>query len=489
MKTRNLIAASALALMQAACTAPADVKQPQADTSRVTVIFTAAPDQSALKLWKGSRVPVETVNYVDTDTLNVQYVPCSVGHDTLTIPTFDGYAELWHRYAGMDERLWLLRGGDTVSLTYSADGRPAFRSLTNDANTRLYNLPWLDARALHAPSGYSLKSLLSDKEVAHINKRFAEYGGKLPQEVVELFGGAILNLDSLSQVYSGYRTDLSRRIDSLSAEGLSPRYVGWLRKQYLECGYTTDEVLRSDSLLIYPSACRALLGYRTAEMKQSTRLFDAVAGDSTLSRTARRNLLRSAILYIHNSDFWTSYPDHVIREYTDRYIALTGDSSLQVMQVEKPNVTTYGGYTYDLALLSPDGRQTNLADVLASHKGKVIYADLWASWCAPCKAEMPQAVKLREANQGRDVVFLYFAVGDSEASWRKEVKRSRTDYLAENYLVLNKDDSRFLKEIKHRLIPRHLLFDRQGRLVDANAPRPIEPEVQTAIERWLQPGE
>lgn len=477
----------AAGLLPAACASSPSAGVPEADTSKVTIVFVDAPDQSALKLLKGSRVPIETVNYVSSDTLNVQYVPRSVGNDTLTVPTFGGYTELWHRYAGMDERLWLLKGGDTVCVNYSDDGRPALRSLTNDANTRLYNLPWQDERALHAPSGYSLKCILGSSELAYIHKRFSSSRGSLPAEVIEAYGSAYLNLDSLRQVYNAYRSDLGKSIDSLTATGeLTLHYAGWLRKQFLEGEYTTDEVLRCDSLLTYPSACRALLGYRTTAMKQSTRLFDAVASDSTLSHAARRNLLRSAILYIRNSDFWTSYPERVIREYTDRYIAFTGDSSLQVMQVEKPNVATSEGYTYDLALLSLDGHQTNLADVLARHKGKVVYADLWASWCAPCKAEMPEAVKLREANREKDVVFLYIAVGDSEQPWQREARAQRTDHLAESYFVLNNDDARFLKEINHRLIPRHLLFDRQGRLVDANAPRAAEAEVQEAIERYLK---
>lgn len=465
------------------CSSPTSTNGLSSDIGKVTVIFTDAPDQSAYRLVGGSQMPEETVNYVNRDTLSVRYIPRSVGNDTLTIPTFDGYAELWHKINGGDEALWLLKGGDSVSVTYDRHGRPHLESRLSDAHTRLYNLPWEDERAVQT-KGYSLRFLVKDSRLNYIYKHLSTESRKLSAELVNQLRPAFLNIDSLSSVYQAYLNEFSHKLDSLSALGKLPEiYRKWFQKHYIEDGYELTEVLASDALLCYPSASRILRRYQAGH--KSTETFDRIVQDTTLLPKAKANLLRMAVDGIQNGDYWMPYPDATIRTYTEEYIRQTGDSSVQVKAVNKPNATSVNGYTYDLALLGTDGKTYDFADVMKGFRGKVVYVDLWASWCAPCKSGMADALKLREAYQGKDVIFLYLAVDDREPGWRKEMKACRTDHLGINYLVLNTGESAFLKEIKHRLIPRFLLFDRQGTLVDTHAPRSGSPEIRPLLEKYL----
>ncbi|MEJ7660536.1 MAG: TlpA disulfide reductase family protein [Hymenobacter sp.] len=57
----------------------------------------------------------------------------------------------------------------------------------------------------------------------------------------------------------------------------------------------------------------------------------------------------------------------------------------------------------DFTLPDASGRPV----ALRSLRGKVVYLDFWATWCAPCLAEMPASRALRQRFAGRDVVFLY----------------------------------------------------------------------------------
>lgn len=450
------------------------------DKSKVTIIFTDAPDQSKDMLIGSTVFPEETINYINSDTLNVRYIPKSIGNDTLTIPTFDGYAELWHKVNGRDKAMWLLKGGDTVSITYNEKGRPYLKSIISEDNTHLYNLPWKNEYAIHSKASYSLKFIINDATTKAIYERYHNNLKNIP----DLFANAYFNIDSLQIIYAAYIDDFQTKIDSLTTLGEEQRlYAKWHKRHYIENGWTLNDVLACDSLLRYPSGVKALYYYRNG--MKSTNLFDKVESDTSLSRIARENLLREAIIGIQNSDYWTALPDKVITEYTERYIAITGDSSAKPFVVKKPNVTEVNGYTYDLVLLGLDGKQYDFSEILSKFKGKIVYVDLWASWCAPCKAGMPAALKLREAYQGKDIIFLYLAVNDRESAWRKEVKSCKTDYLGENYMILNTDESQFLKEINHKLIPRFLIFDSNGYLVDTDAPRAGDSKINDTFSKYL----
>ena len=154
------------------------------------------------------------------------------------------------------------------------------------------------------------------------------------------------------------------------------------------------------------------------------------------------------------------------------------------MIVGKPHLEN--GYTVDLVVEAADGTRHDLADILHRLRGKVVYADLWASWCGPCCGEMPAALKLREEYAGREAAFVYLSLDEGREAWLQAADRHAVERAGGlSYRVLNAAQSRFMKEIGHRRIPHLLLFDRQGRLADDDAPRPGEAAARTAIDRLL----
>jgi thiol-disulfide isomerase/thioredoxin len=63
---------------------------------------------------------------------------------------------------------------------------------------------------------------------------------------------------------------------------------------------------------------------------------------------------------------------------------------------------TLGESEYGWKLTALDGRETTLAE----HRGKVVFVNVWATWCGPCIAEMPSIQGLYEAAQKEGVVFV-----------------------------------------------------------------------------------
>lgn len=67
----------------------------------------------------------------------------------------------------------------------------------------------------------------------------------------------------------------------------------------------------------------------------------------------------------------------------------------------------------DLSLLDSNGRKTNVSDL----KGKVIFLNFWATWCPPCKAEMPSINQLYQA-VGQDSSVVFFLI-DVDGTFEK----------------------------------------------------------------------
>ena len=76
-------------------------------------------------------------------------------------------------------------------------------------------------------------------------------------------------------------------------------------------------------------------------------------------------------------------------------------------------------YPHDLPLLTPDGRRVNLSDL----KGKVVFVNLWASWCPPCVAEMPGIHALYQKMDPAKVAFVMVSLDENPAKARALLQR------------------------------------------------------------------
>lgn len=474
----------------AACTAA-----PQADrtdTSRVTILFDDCPDQLSTRRFGSSMrsLPETTVDFVDTLLRLRHYTPPQAGRDTLTIPAWGGYAEIVHRNQCIEDNCYLIEGGDTVLFTYAATGRPQLRSLRSERNTWLYNLPEEDPRAIHRPTGYNLRTVCTYSKyrlmwwVLNGPKRKSA-----PRELLERYERCCPDLDSLQPILEAYEADFAARIDSLErAKALPPRYADHLRRCRMPHAGRDDSALGCDSLLHYPSVQRLALSSAWAIPPREV---TAARCTQLAADTAQRPLARAAALrymlerLASNDGGWHRFAPELLDTCNRLYVALTGDRSYTPeVIVGKPHLEN--GYTVDLVVEAADGTRHDLADILHRLRGKVVYTDLWASWCGPCCGEMPAALKLREEYAGREAAFVYLSLDEGREAWLRAADRHAVERAGGlSYRVLNAAQSRFMKEIGHRRIPHLLLFDRQGRLADDDAPRPGEAAARTAIDCLL----
>lgn len=134
-----------------------------------------------------------------------------------------------------------------------------------------------------------------------------------------------------------------------------------------------------------------------------------------------------------------------------------------------------------LILECMDGSRTTLDEVLTELKGKVVYVDFWATWCAPCCAEMPAAAELRARHP--EVAFVYLSMDDESKPVAEALENLKLSD-CRVYRCVNARSARFLEEHDVRLIPRFMIFDRSGRLVEENAPRPSSDSIDALIGEY-----
>jgi thiol-disulfide isomerase/thioredoxin len=136
----------------------------------------------------------------------------------------------------------------------------------------------------------------------------------------------------------------------------------------------------------------------------------------------------------------------------------------------------------DFTGITPDGKKLSLHDL----SGKVVYMDVWATWCTPCKEEFAHSRKLERQFAGNDrVAFLFISIDEDLPAWRKLLSQG---YAPEGIHINQKQDKQpdaVWEAYRISGIPRYMLIDAEGRIVQAQASRPSSGQVPALISKLL----
>ncbi len=110
-------------------------------------------------------------------------------------------------------------------------------------------------------------------------------------------------------------------------------------------------------------------------------------------------------------------------------------------------------------------------------RGTYVYVDLWASWCVPCCREVPYLQQLEKDLHGSPITFLSISLDSKEDSWKKKM----TDLNMSGNQWISKDNT-LAQTFDVRGIPRFLLFDKEGNVIEAEATRPSDPQTKILLQ-------
>jgi len=119
---------------------------------------------------------------------------------------------------------------------------------------------------------------------------------------------------------------------------------------------------------------------------------------------------------------------------------------------------------------------------LDEFKGKYVYVDVWATWCGPCKREIPFLKEVEKAYHGKNIEFVSISVDQAKDhdKWGKMIEEKE---LGGVQLFADNDwNSDFVKDYKIKGIPRFILIDPSGNIVTPKAPRPSSKDLVTLFD-------
>lgn len=239
--------------------------------------------------------------------------------------------------------------------------------------------------------------------------------------------------------------------------------------------------LNNESYLDIPEAVNVITSIINKKINESSDLGDDAGDAEQLGvqfKWIKDNISNPAVAEHFMNSYITAIVDYKgpsgIENYIDRYNQSSvneekkADLAAKVAEWE-PIMPGMDAPIFNLPDL--EGNMVSLEDFT----GKYVYIDFWATWCGPCKIEIPVLEQLAIDYAGKNIEIISISVDRDKQAWIDMITEDKPNWL-QLHDSINLNDEYLVK-----FIPTFVLIDRNGKILDPRAPRPSSGKVLTDL--------
>ena len=414
--------------------------------------------KNAYKIDKSSTIKYRTSNdykniTLEYDTLNFSLIK-KFYQDTI-------YLKL--RYNPGRSKLFILRKGDSATINY------------------IFGIPYLNLknRKFKKNDQDILKAIqefkIKDDRLNFFNPFYRANKEKEKQKSLNAYDNIIKSLDSLS------------KIDLISkAEYNYYKKYFIYRKGFKSNTYNLSFLKRNDLHIegfdlylkqyVFKNLKKKTISLGNGLARNSLEAFNFVFPSNNFSENNKNYLLSHSLINIK-----LDFPKSVYNKRLELYNNLFVKNKI----VSKKNSSLLNSIykkTGNVLLENNKNNSITLKEIIDKNKGKVIYLDFWASWCAPCRQAFPSYKNLKKEYKNKEVAFVFISGDDDVYKWEKAVVKEK---LTNSYRALNYGKTEFYTDLDLRSFPRYLIFDKTGQLIVERAPGPDSDNIRLFLNEAL----
>lgn len=138
--------------------------------------------------------------------------------------------------------------------------------------------------------------------------------------------------------------------------------------------------------------------------------------------------------------------------------------------------------------INTKGQRISFQQILKKDAGKLFIIDLWASWCVPCRTEMPVFIKYKEKLKDKKISFLSISLDadNKQNLWREALIKDKFIKQSNQYKLLDSKEAYLVRSLNISSIPRYVLLNDKGKVINSSFYKPSDADFEKELLKAIQ---